>query len=121
MGFELNRLMKQYGVGTAGRVNYSGASPVDPGARPVATDKLTGEELATAQAKYDDLLSKYNVDKANQPADTAAYDAYSKEYQTRLQNTPMYLQSQFQTGYEPKSEALRFFQIIEATPMASPR
>jgi Ca2+-binding RTX toxin-like protein len=108
MGFELNRIMQQYGVGTPGRVNYSGASPVDPGTRPVATDTLTGDKLTTAQADYDTLLSKYNVDKANAPADTAAYDAYKKEYQTRLMNTPMYMQSQFQTGNEPKSAALQW-------------
>jgi hypothetical protein len=108
MGFELNRIMQQYGVGTPGRVNYSGASPVDPGTRPVATDTLTGDKLTAAQANYDSLLAKYNVDKANAPADTAAYDAYKKEYQTRLMNTPMYMQSQFQTGYEPKSAGLQF-------------
>jgi Ca2+-binding RTX toxin-like protein len=108
MGFELNRIMQQYGVGTPGRVNYSGASPVDPGTRPVATDTLTGDKLTAAQANYDSLLAKYNVDKANAPADTAAYDAYKKEYQTRLMNTPMYMQSQFQTGYEPKSAAYQY-------------
>ena len=108
MGFELNRIMQQYGVGTPGRVNYSGASPVDPGTRPVATDTLTGDKLTAAQTNYDSLLAKYNVDKANAPADTAAYDAYKKEYQTRLMNTPMYMQSQFQTGYEPKSAGLQF-------------
>jgi hypothetical protein len=108
MGFELNRIMQQYGVGTPGRVNYSGATPVDPGTRPVATDTLTGDKLTAAQANYDSLLAKYNIDKANAPTDTAAYDAYKKEYQTRLMNTPMYMQSQFQTGYEPKSAGLQF-------------
>lgn len=108
MGFELNRLMQQYGVATPGRINYSGATPVDPGARPVATDTLTGEALTKAQGDYDNLLAKYNFDKTASPADTAAYDAYKKEYQTRLQNTPMYMQSQFQTGYEPKSAGLQW-------------
>ena len=108
MGFELNRIMQQYGVGTPGRVNYSGATAVDPGTRPVATDTLTGDKLTAAQADYDALLSKYNVDKVNAPADAAVYDAYKKEYQTRLMNTPMYMQSQFQTGYEPKSAALQW-------------
>ena len=108
MGFELNRIMQQYGVGTPGRINYSGASPVDPGTRPIATSTLTGEALTAAQADHDALVAKYNIDKANAPADTAAYDAYKKEYQTRLMNTPMYMQSQFQTGYEPKSAALQW-------------
>lgn len=108
MGFELNRIMQQYGVGTPSKINYSGASPVDPGTRPVATDTLTGDKLTAAQANYDSLLAKYNIDKTNAPADRAAYDAYSKEYQTRLMNTPMYMQSQFQSGYEPKSAALQY-------------
>jgi len=108
MGFELNRIMQQYGVGTPSKINYSGASPVDPGTRPVATDTLTGDKLTAAQANYDSLLAKYNIDKTNAPADRAAYDAYSKEYQTRLMNTPMYMQSQFQSGYEPKSAALQW-------------
>ncbi|MFM7010380.1 MAG: hypothetical protein ACKO0Z_13800 [Betaproteobacteria bacterium] len=110
MGFELNRLMQQYGVATPGRISYSGAMPVDPGTRPVATDALTGEALTKAQGDYDSLLAKYNFDKANQASDTAAYDAYKKEYQTRLQNTPMYMQSQFQTGNEPKSAGLQYAQ-----------
>jgi hypothetical protein len=100
--------MQQYGVGTPSKINYSGASPVDPGTRPVATDTLTGDKLTAAQANYDSLLAKYNIDKTNAPADRAAYDAYSKEYQTRLMNTPMYMQSQFQSGYEPKSAALQW-------------
>ena len=108
MGFELNRIMQQYGVATPGRINYSGANPVDPGARPVASDALSGEALTKAQTDYDALLNKYNFDKATQASDTAAYDAYRKEYQTRLQNTPMYMQSQFQTGYEPKSAGLQY-------------
>ena len=68
MGFELDRIMKQYGVGTAGVVDYSGSTPED----------------------------------------TAAYDAYKKEFETRLQNTPMMMQAQYQTGNEPKSEALKY-------------
>jgi len=65
MGFELDRLMKQFGVATPS-LNYSGAGvPVDPGARPVATSTLTGEALTSAQANYDNLLAKYNLDKVN--------------------------------------------------------
>lgn len=110
MGFELNRIMQQYGVGTPGRINYSGATPVDPGTRPVGSDTLSGEALTKAQADHDALVAKYNLDQKNAPLDTAAYDAYKKEYQTRLMNTPMYMQSQFQTGYEPKSSGLQYAQ-----------
>lgn len=103
MGFELDRLMKQFGVSTPS-LNYSGTGvPIDPGARPVATTTLTGDALTSAQAGYDNLLAKYNIDKANYPADQALYNTYKSEYQNRLLGTPQYMQAQFQTGYEPKS------------------
>jgi hypothetical protein len=103
MGFELDRLMKQFGVATPS-LNYSGTGvPIDPGVRPVATDTLTGEALTSAQTGYDNLLSKYNIDKANYPADQALYNTYKSEYQNRLLGTPQYMQAQFQTGNEPKS------------------
>jgi hypothetical protein len=103
MGFELDRLMKEFGVSTPS-LNYSGTGvPIDPGTRPVATATLTGDALTSAQAGYDNLLAKYNIDKANYPADQALYNTYKTEYQNRLLGTPQYMQAQFQTGYEPKS------------------
>ena len=103
MGFELDRLMRQFGVSTPS-LNYSGTGvPIDPGTRPVATDTLTGTALTDAQANYDNLLAKYNLDKANYPADQALYNTYRTEYQNRLLGTPQYMQAQFQTGNEPKS------------------
>ena len=108
MGFELDRLMKQFGVSTPS-LNYSGTGvPIDPGTRPVATTTLTGDALTSAQAGYDNLLAKYNIDKANYPADQALYNTYKSEYQNRLLGTPQYMQSQFQTGYEPKSAGLQW-------------
>ena len=108
MGFELDRLMKQYGVATPS-LNYSGTGvPIDPGVRPVATDTLTGDDLTKAQANYDNLLSKYNLDKANYPADRALYDTYKTEYQNRMLGTPQYMQAQFQTGNEPQSAAYKY-------------
>lgn len=108
MGFELDRLMKQYGVATPS-LNYSGAGvPIDPGTRPVATDALKGDDLTKAQANYDNLLSKYNLDKVNYPADRALYDTYRTEYQNRMLGTPQYMQAQFQTGNEPKSAAYKY-------------
>ena len=118
MGFELNRIMKQYGVNTPGLVNYSGAAaPVAPTAptisslsttRPaglitgMAYDMLAGADKTSADqynkdlAAYNttraDLMSKYDVDQK-------AYDDYKTNYQNRVQNTPMYAQSQFDTGY----------------------
>jgi len=108
MGFELDRLMKQFGVSTPS-LNYSGAGvPVDPGVRPTETDTLTGDALASAQTKYDNLLAKYNIDKVNYPVDKALYDTYKTEYQNRMLGTPQYMQAQFQTGNEPKSAALQY-------------
>ena len=108
MGFELDRLMKQFGVATPS-LNYSGTPiPVDPGVRPVASDTLTGDALTSAQTRYDNLLSKYNIDKASYPADKALYDTYKTEYQNRMLGTPQYMQAQFQTGNEPKSAALSY-------------
>jgi Ca2+-binding RTX toxin-like protein len=108
MGFELDRLMKQFGVATPS-LNYSGTGvPIDPGVRPVATDALKGDDLSKAQANYDNLLSKYNIDKANYPADQALYNTYKTEYQNRMLGTPQYMQAQFQTGNEPKSDAYKY-------------
>ena len=108
MGFELDRLMKQFGVATPS-LNYSGTGvPIDPGTRPVATDTLTGDDLTKSQANYDNLLAKYNLDKANYPADQALYNTYKTEYQNRLLGTPQYMQAQFQTGNEPKSAGLQW-------------
>lgn len=108
MGFELDRLMKQFGVATPS-LNYSGTGvPIDPGTRPVATDALKGDDLAKSQANYDNLLAKYNLDKANYPADQALYNTYKTEYQNRLLGTPQYMQAQFQTGNEPKSAGLQW-------------
>ena len=108
MGFELDRLMKQFGVATPS-LNYSGTGvPIDPGTRPVATDTLTGDDLTKSQANYDNLLAKYNLDKANYPADRALYDTYKTEYQNRMLGTPQYMQAQFQTGNEPKSDAYKY-------------
>jgi Ca2+-binding RTX toxin-like protein len=46
--------------------------------------------------KYSELLAKYNADKD-------AYENYTRDYQNRLQNTPMYLQSQFDTSAQPQT------------------
>lgn len=108
MGFELDRLMRQFGVATPS-LNYSGTGvPIDPGTRPVATEALKGDDLAASQARYDNLLSKYNIDKVNYPADQALYNTYKTEYQNRMLGTPQYMQAQFQTGNEPKSAGLQF-------------
>lgn len=84
MGYELKRLMGQYGVSTPGMVNYSGASA--PG-KPPAVDSTQADKDA-----FDESVRKYNLD-------NKSYDIYKKEYGNRLQNSPgMYSQPQFNTG-----------------------
>jgi len=110
MGFELNRIMKQYGVNTPGMANYSGANaptvPVAPtGTRPTGDD----DAAKAAQAAYDkqkadaDAYAKdktaFNEQMRKYGLDQKSYDTYKADYQNRLSNTPMYLQSQFDTGY----------------------
>ena len=118
MGFELNRIMKQYGVGTPGIANYSGAAaplvPTTPaGTRPVGED----DAAKASQTAYDKQLADFNAYKAD-PAvfnemmrkyglDQKSYDTYKTDYQNRLQNTPMYIQSQFDTGNRPVSDAMK--------------
>jgi hypothetical protein len=110
MGFELNRIMKQYGVSTPGMANYSGAdAPTVPkaptGDRPTGDDdaakaaqtafdkqKADAEAYKKDPSAFNEAFRKYGLDQTS-------YDRYKSDYQNRLQNTPMYLQSQFDTGY----------------------
>ena len=164
MGFELNRIMKQYGVSTPGMASYTGTpvptAPTAPtGSRPaddigdadlterqqVYDQQLTNYNnyiadpgvyrigsgfggrtgsafvpptrplgdrpggtgsTASAQAAYDKQLADFNAYTADPNAlneqmrkyniDKEAYDKYKTTYQSRLQNTPMYAQGQFQ-------------------------
>lgn len=113
MGFELNKLMKQYGVGTASMANYAGTSaPVVPttpqGARPdAAIINLTDEskEDRAAQIAYDKQKADYDAYVKDPSAfneamrkyqlDQKSYNQYRDAYQNRLQNTSMYNQPQF--------------------------
>jgi hypothetical protein len=107
MGFELNRIMKQYGVSTPGMASYTGtAAPSMPtaptGERPAGED----DAAKANQAMYDKQLADANAYKADPTAfneqlrkyglDQKSYDAYKTNYQNRLQNTPMYADLQFQ-------------------------
>jgi len=110
MGFELDRIMKQYGVSTPGVVNYSGAAAPSVPTAPTGERPTGDDDAAKArQAAYDKQLADANAYKADPSAfnemarkyqlDQKSYDTYKTDYQNRLQNTPMYLQSQFDTGY----------------------
>ena len=109
MGFELNRIMKQYGVGTPTMANYTGSeapsAPKEPVAPPVGSDEATSGLYPGAQTKYKADLAAYQTSlpelTRKYDADRAAYDTYKTTYQNRLQNTPMYTQGQFQAAPQP--------------------
>ena len=91
MGYELNRVMNQYGVSTPGIVNYSGT------VLPVAPVALASNATDAQKTAFDILQSSYGTHKKAYDADRALFDKYKIDYQGRLQNAPMYSQSQFQT------------------------
>ena len=104
MGYNLKRLMNQYGVSTASKAGYAGAK--DPGPAPEApifTMQAFPEgspeaiERAKIVKEYQDALTVYQPKKDAYDADKAAYDTYSGSYDNRLQGTPMYAAKQFQT------------------------
>jgi hypothetical protein len=81
MGYELNKLMTQYGLATPTMLSYDGERGPD-----VETiNEETGEVTTTpGEITFD-------------PAKQAAFDQYQAEYQSRLQNAPMYAGSQYRT------------------------
>mgnify|MGYP006133812925 FL=1 len=100
MGFNLNRLKQQYGVGSASKLGYAGARNPGETFAYDATKKNAAEEAITEAAQ----LEAYNAQLANYDADKAAYDTYAAQYDQRLQNTPMYAQQQFSQSKRPASE-----------------
>ncbi len=90
MGYELNKLMNQYGVSSP-TLSYSGAQ------KPVQPTASTTFANDTEKANYDALMAKYNKEQAAYQADKSVYDTYAKQYQDRLTQTPMYGQKQFNT------------------------
>ena len=81
MGYELNRLMRQYGLATPTMAQYTGEMGPDV----VTVDEETGETTTTPGTVTFD------------PAKQAAFDDYQDQYQFRLSNRPMYESAQFRT------------------------
>lgn len=74
MGYELNQLMKRYGLTTSTMSPYSG----------VAAPTVLAADATDAQKKqFNDEMSAY-------VAQRGAYDAYKKEYQNRIGSTSPY-------------------------------
>lgn len=125
MGYELNQLMKQYGVSsptmTYGGAAAPGAAPVKPadplaiavpagsssglgGAARAAITELNQDQDTKYQQDLKDyyaLQDKYNTNLKNYQADQTTYDKYKTDYQNRVQNTSMYAQPQFQSSATP--------------------
>ena len=86
MGFELNKLMRQYGLATPTMLSYEGERGPDV----EVIDEETGEVTTTpGEITFD-------------PAKQRAFDQYQAQYQSRLRNAPMYAGSQFQTQTLPQ-------------------
>jgi len=85
MASELERLMLEYGVGSA-----------SPGIAPSSPNSLAVGATQAQTDEYNKNLEVYNNN-------TQAYKNYVAEYNARMQGTPQYLQSQYKTGLEPIS------------------
>lgn len=85
MGYELNNLMKMYGVGTASKAAYTGAAM--PGTPPADTAS------AADKAAFDESVRKYQLDRK-------AYEQYASEYGNRIAGTNLYDQPQYSTTQE---------------------
>ncbi len=81
MGYNLNRLMRQYGLATPTMAQYTGEMGPDV----VTVDEETGETTTTPGTVTFD------------PVKQAAFDDYQDQYQFRLSNRPMYESAQFRT------------------------
>ena len=91
MGYELDRLMQQFGVSTP-TLSYSGMS------MPMKPTDLSAAASSTDKANYDALLAKYNADMPLYTSDQAKYKTYSDEYKNRLATTSLYDAPQYQRG-----------------------
>lgn len=91
MGYELNKLMRQFGVSSP-TLGYTGtSSPVSPAA-------LASDATDEQKAAFDTAQQQYATQKTAYDADRAAYNAYKADYTSRLQSTPQYMDAQYQTA-----------------------
>ena len=112
MGYELNKLMKQYGVATPGMVAYTGAAAPGEPPKPPTAPTLADNATNAQKKQYDKDLTAYNTALETYNKDKAAFDEtmrkyglsqkeynqYRDAYQGRLSATPMYSDKQFYTG-----------------------
>ena len=83
MGYELNKLMRQFGVSTPGVTPYVG--PAAPGAEPVAPTMaapVLPQNPSGKQTKaYNTALSQYNTAQDQYNKEKAAFDEMTQKYQ----------------------------------------
>ena len=91
MGYELDRLMQQFGVSSP-TLTYSGMQ------KPVKPVDLAATASTMDRANYDALLAKYNADLPLYQSDQDKYKTYSDDYKNRLATTSLYDAPQFQRG-----------------------
>ena len=91
MGYELDRLMQQFGVSSP-TLTYSGMQ------KPVKPVDLAATASTMDRANYDALLAKYNADLPLYQSDQEKYKTYSDDYKNRLATTSLYDAPQFQRG-----------------------
>jgi len=88
MGYNIDRLKSQYGIGSASKLPYAGTP--NPGTFAYSDDTNAANQAAE--------LAAYNTQRADYLADQAAFDDYSDQFDQRLRNAPMYAQKQFDTS-----------------------
>lgn len=90
MGYELDRLMQQYGV-TTPTLTYTGmGAPAKPEA-----DMVVYRDGTQDRVPFSELQSKYDADLANYNANQQLFRDYSQQYRNQIASTPMYGQAQF--------------------------
>ncbi len=87
MGYELNRLMRQYGLATPTMAQYTGEMGPD-------VDIIDEDENSDT---FGNVIGVTPGTLTFDPAKQAAFDDYQDQYQFRLSNRPMYESSQFRT------------------------
>ena len=141
MGYELSRLMKQYGVATPGMARSTlGAAPAMPEATfdaarylelnpDVAADKGFSKDPLKHYERYGKTegrampttLGSYAQDLATYATNKRAYDQYANQYVNRLASTPMYADAQYRTSLSPQftpyESALQFPQMTTTQPL----
>jgi len=133
MGYELDQLMKEYGVSTPGKVAYTGPAapvvptePTQPNKKDYTTTSTGSGSLSSIVGQaitYDEAMQQYKKDKAAYDAyvkDPSAfndlmrkyslaqkeYNQYADDYSARIAATPMYGAAQFQTGLQGQPQAV---------------